>query len=119
MPEVIFHMIWSSLEGLHKRASLLRQITLASGGKAGANSFFEIPVEILVRVIFRGIWRKIKNFYLVLVDLKPLIHDFAMMNPMIIQDQEDLPLNIQDQARKKFQQNFGGHGLAIDRKSVV
>jgi hypothetical protein len=116
MPEVTFHMIWPFLQGLHKRASFLRQIVLGPGGKSGANSLFQISVEILVRVIFRGIRRKIKHFYLFSVGLKPLSHDLTMMHPMIIQDQEDLPLNIHDQARKKLQQHLGRHRLAIQHK---
>jgi hypothetical protein len=116
MPEVIFYMIRSSLKGLHKRTGFLCKIILASGGKSGPDPLFQITVEIFIGVVFRGIRRKIKHFYSILMGLKPFGCDFAMMNSVIIQDQKDLPFNIHNQTGKKFQQYLGCHCLSIQHK---
>ena len=56
-----------SLQGLHKRACFLRVIIQASGGKPRPDPLFQIPVEIFIGILFKGIRRKIKHLCLVLV----------------------------------------------------
>ena len=51
---------------------------------------FKISIQIFIGIVFRRVWRQIEYFNFLMVLSKPISYSYAVVNLMIIQDQEHL-----------------------------
>ena len=96
MLEVISDMVRSPLQSFHERPGFLCQIFLAPGRKAGAYPLLQVSIQIFIRIVLRRIRRQKEDPDPLLMLIKPFLHPFTMVHPMIVQNQENLLLHILD-----------------------
>ncbi len=78
---------------------------------------FQIIVEILIRIVFRRIGRKIKKPDFFLVCISPLRHRLAVMNSQIVENQIHFsPIIALDDRFHKRDEPVGIYGIRIKEK---
>jgi hypothetical protein len=104
-------------DAFHDPHRLLHQVAVVVAGRLQAQGRLEVVVQVLVGVGFRGIGRQVEQFDLVLEGFRPVPDNFGVMNPQVVDDQEDLGRCILKQMRQKLDEALGIDGAFDDLES--
>lgn len=107
------------LKTTHERVNLMKDVLCRIGKVPRMYRELQRMVEVFVGIVFRGIGRQEKHLDFLYVFLQPGLHNPAVMDFQIIQNQEHFPLRCADQALHKLDQPPLIHGVLIDHEAHI
>ena len=117
MFEILLYSFGLFLKHSQMSYRLLLKLITCPGWLSRMHSYFQITIEVFIRIQLRRVgWQK-ENFDLLFMLFQPIANNITVMDGKVVKNQENFAVTIPYEPFHKFNQGVGIHLVLVDHES--